>query len=137
MRKSAFIPVIILSVLSWGACQHGSKKEVAGESGISFDSVNYDFGEVPFNGDANVEFVFTNTGKAPLLVTHVKSTCGCTIPTWSKEPVKSGKHGSIHVSYDTHRVGAFNKSIYVYSNAANGVQRLSISGKVNRSSADS
>jgi hypothetical protein len=60
----------------------------------------------------------------------VKSTCGCTVPEWSREPIDSGGTGSIRVSYDTHRVGAFAKTIYVYSNADNGVKRLLISGKV-------
>ena len=103
-----------------------------GEAGIEFDTTKHDFGEIAFDGDGEVEFIFTNTGTSPLLVTHVKSTCGCTIPEWSREPVNADRKGTIHVSYDTHRVGAFNKSIYVYSNAANGVQRLSISGKVSR-----
>jgi hypothetical protein len=60
----------------------------------------------------------------------VKSTCGCTVPEWSQEPVNAGKQGRIRVSYDTHRVGAFSKTIFVYSNASNGVQQLTISGKV-------
>ena len=132
MRKLAFIPVLALIAMTWAACNQGSGKGSSSDASIEFDTIGHNFGAVEFNGDAEVEFVFTNTGKAPLLVTHVKSTCGCTIPTWSKEPVNPGKKGNILVSYDTHRVGAFNKSIYVYSNATNGVQRLTITGKVNR-----
>lgn len=136
MRKSAFIPVLILIAMTWTACNQGSGKGSGGDASIEFDTISHNFGAVAFNGDAKIEFVFTNSGKAPLLLTHVKSTCGCTIPVWSKEPVNPGKKGRILVSYDTHRVGAFNKSIYVYSNAANGVQRLTITGKVNRSDID-
>lgn len=82
-------------------------------------------------GDGECEFVFRNTGTTPLVLTHVKSTCGCTIPVWPKEPIKAGEQGIIRVSYDTKRVGTFVKSVYVYSNANNGVQRLYIRGKVN------
>ena len=137
MKISVYIPALIFVAVAWTACNQSSRKGTVGESSITFDSISHNFGEVAFNGDADVEFVFTNSGKGPLIVTHVKSTCGCTIPTWSKEPVFSGKKGSIFVSYDTHRAGTFNKSIYVYSNAANGVQRLTISGKVTRSNVDS
>jgi len=136
MRKSAFIPVLILIAMTWTACNQGSGKGSGGDASIEFDTISHNFGAVEFDGDAEVEFVFINTGKAPLLVSHVKSTCGCTVPTWSKEPVNPGKKGRIIVSFDTHRIGAFNKSIYVYSNASNGVQRLSISGKVNRRELD-
>ena len=84
-----------------------------------------------FKGDGDCEFVFQNTGKTPLVLTHVKSTCGCTIPKWPSEPIKAGEQGIIRVSYDTQRVGTFTKSVYVYSNASNGVQQLHISGRVN------
>ncbi|MCK5462329.1 MAG: DUF1573 domain-containing protein [Bacteroidales bacterium] len=86
---------------------------------------------MPFKGNGKCEFAFRNTGKTPLVLTHVKSTCGCTIPKWPSEPVKAGEQGIIKVSYDTKRVGTFYKSIYVYSNASNGVQRLYITGRVN------
>lgn len=122
----------ILFFLATGLYMCGQKTEGSStrKSTIEFDTLRHDFGEIPFSGDGDVEFVFTNTGKAPLIVTHVKSTCGCTVPEWSREPIDSGSTGIIRVSYDTHRVGAFAKSIYVYSNADNGVKRLMISGKI-------
>lgn len=111
-------------------CRQGTEESSAKASLIEFDTISHSFGDIPFNGAGEFEFVFTNTGKAPLIVTHVKSTCGCTVPEWSREPINSGEKGSIKVNYDTHRVGAFAKSIYVYSNAENGVKKLMISGKV-------
>ena len=125
--------MLMLLAATWSSCNKGSGKSPSGDAGIVFDTISHNFGEISYQGKAEFEFVFTNSGTAPLIVSHVKSTCGCTIPEWSREPVKTGKHGSIRVSYDTHRTGAFNKSIYVYSNATNGVQRLMISGKVNPS----
>lgn len=130
MKKTGFFFLLIILTITWDSCKTGSGKGSGGYAGIAFDTISHDFGEIPFSEEAEFEFIFSNTGTVPLLVTHVKSTCGCTIPTWSKEPVGEGAKGSIRVNYDTYRVGTFNKSIYVYSNAANGVQRLTIRGKV-------
>lgn len=137
MRKTGILALLVLAALSWNTCQKGSGKNSLGNASIAFDTMSHNFGEISFSGEAECEFVFSNPGSAPLIVTHVKSTCGCTIPEWSREPVNAGKKGSIRVSYDTHRVGAFTKSIYVYSNASNGVQRLTITGKVRPYNLDS
>ena len=137
MKKTGFLALLVLVIISWNSCQKGSGKNSGGDAGIAFDTINHNFGKIPFSGEAEFEFIFTNSGKAPLIVTHVKSTCGCTIPEWSREPVNAGKKGAIRVSYDTHRVGAFTKSIYVYSNAGNGAQRLTITGKVRSADIDS
>ncbi len=130
MNKNGLICMLALSAFLWTSCHKGDGKRSAGDAGIVFDTISHDFREIPYSGRAEFEFIFTNSGTAPLLLTHVKSTCGCTIPEWSREPVKAGKQGSIRVSYDTHRIGAFSKSVYVYSNAVEGVQRLLITGKV-------
>jgi hypothetical protein len=124
------IAFVILVMMSGISCSSGSGKSTSGDAVIAFDTLSHDFGEVRFGDEAEFEFVFTNSGKAPLIVTHVKSTCGCTVPDWSREPVNARKRGSVYVTYDTHRMGVFTKSIYVYSNAANGVQQLHIKGKV-------
>jgi hypothetical protein len=130
MKKTGFLFLLIILTITWDSCKTGSGRGSGSDAVIAFDTISHDFGEIPYSEEAEFEFIFSSTGTAPLLVTHVKSTCGCTIPIWSKEPVGEGDKGSIRVSYDTYRVGTFNKSIYVYSNAVNGVQRLTIRGKV-------
>ncbi len=124
--------IVILAFMATGFYMCGQKSENGSPkaSNIEFDTLSHSYGEIPFNGEGDYEFIFTNTGKAPLIITHVKSTCGCTIPEWSKEPIATDETGSIRVTYDTRRVGTFVKSIYVYSNAENGVIKLMISGKV-------
>ena len=107
--------------------ENRSKKK---ESRIEFKNNTYDFGTIDFGSDGTCEFIFTNTGKEPLMLSNVKSTCGCTVPEWPHEPVKAGENGILKVTYDTYRVGAFTKSITVYSNAANSPIRLFIKGKV-------
>ncbi len=68
---------------------------------LTFDEQEYDFGEIDEGGVVNHTFTYTNTGKKPLIVTHVRSTCGCTIPEWSKEPTPPGGKGEIYVKFDT------------------------------------
>jgi len=131
LKSTLFVITLFTSVLLL-SCKNGSGSKMKGDAGIAFADSSIEFGELEFNGDGDGEFVFTNTGNIPLLLTHVRSTCGCTIPEWSEEPVNPGDTSRIHVSYDTHRIGQFRKSIYVYSNAASGTQQLFISGEVLR-----
>ena len=101
-----------------------------GSATIEFETTEHDFGTIPYKGEGTYEFVFKNTGKAPLLLTNVRSSCGCTVPEWPKEPINKGKQGKIKVSYNTRISGNFAKSISVYSNATEGPVVLVIRGKV-------
>ena len=132
MKKSLLFAFIFVSTLILFSCKTRSGKKIRGDAGITFTDTLINFGQMDFSSEGVKEFVFTNTGVAPLLLTHVRSTCGCTIPEWSKEPVNPGDTGRIQVRYDTHRIGRFRKSVYVYSNAIEGPQRLLISGEVLR-----
>ncbi len=96
---------------------------------MKFESEVHDFGNVPDGHTAEYEFTFTNTGKEPLNLQSVNASCGCTTPTWSKEPVLPGKQGIVKASYGTDkRPGGFTKSITVVSNA--GTKVLTIKGTV-------
>lgn len=96
---------------------------------IVFESEVHDFGTVPEGPNADYEFKFKNTGKEPINLQTVNASCGCTTPSWSKEPVLPGKTGSIKASYATKgRPGGFTKSITVVSNA--GTKVLTIKGTV-------
>lgn len=99
---------------------------------IKFDKLVHDFGQITAGEPAEVNFNFTNTGDAPLLLSNVRSTCGCTVPTWPREPILPGKTGVIKVKYDSNRVGAINKQVTVESNASNGLIYLKISGNINK-----
>jgi len=97
---------------------------------IKFTSLVHDYGNI-YKGDNGVcNFEFTNTGKADLQLTNVSSSCGCTVPSWPKEPIAPGQSATIKVSYDTKRVGGINKNIFVDSNTGERVT-LSIKGSVN------
>jgi hypothetical protein len=75
--------------------------------------------------------VFKNTGKAELILTNCRSSCGCTVPSWPKDPIPPGKKASIKVKYNTQRIGQINKTITVESNAVNDRVVLKITGNVN------
>lgn len=89
-----------------------------------------DYGKIAHNADGNRIFKFKNTGKSPLVINRVKSSCGCTVPSKPKDPIMPGKGGEIKVKYATNRIGGFNKTITIYSNASEPVKRVRIKGIV-------
>lgn len=97
---------------------------------ISFTKTVHDYGTILVGGDGNSEFEFTNTGKEPLILSSVRSSCGCTVPSYPKEPIMPGKKEIIKVKYDTGRIGPINKTITVMSNAKNSTVILKITGNV-------
>jgi hypothetical protein len=110
------------------------KKSVLGPS-IEFKTLEHDFGTIEKGGNGTFEFVFTNTGTEPLILSNVRSSCGCTIPEWPKDPIKAGESATIKVIYDTQRIGNFTKSITVNTNAQETPIILQIKGVVVEKSA--
>jgi hypothetical protein len=99
-------------------------------SEISFEKDVHDFGTIKFGGNGVYEFKFTNTGKEPLIISNAQGSCGCTVPTWPKEPIKANESGKIKVSYDTKRPGPFTKTVTITSNAKSSPKILTIKGVV-------
>lgn len=98
---------------------------------ISFEKTVIDYGTVNKGDNGVREFVFKNSGNAPLIISNVKSTCGCTIPKKPEKPILPGESEKIQVKYDTKRVGFIRKSITVTSNAASSPTTiLKIKGQV-------
>ena len=99
---------------------------------IKFETELIDLGTFMQYDDpsSKCEFIFTNTGKEPLIISKAKGSCGCTVPNWPKEPIMSGESGVIQVNYDEKRVGSFNKSITITSNAKNSPQIVKVKGKI-------
>ncbi len=122
MKKISFLLMGILITLTAFA-----QKPV-----IDFEIKTYDFGKInEQDGNATYVFSFTNKGNVPLVVNRVQASCGCTTPTWTKEPIEPGKKGTITVTYNpAGRPGVFTKSITVYSNATEEQSNLIIKGEV-------
>ncbi|MFV7234485.1 DUF1573 domain-containing protein [Flavobacterium sp. ZB4R12] len=86
-------------------------------AGMVFVNEVIDYGTIAHNADGKREFVFTNNGTKPLIITNAQGSCGCTVPTSPKEPIAPGARGVIGVKYATDRVGAFTKTVTITSNA--------------------
>lgn len=97
---------------------------------IIFEADNHDFGTLKQGEDCITEFKFKNTGKEPLVISNAQPSCGCTVPQWPKDPVKPGETGVIKVKYDSNRVGPFEKTITVTSNAKTQQKVIKIKGKI-------
>jgi len=97
---------------------------------ISFEKTVHDYGTIAYGSDGTCYFKFTNTGKEPLILQQPQSSCGCTVPTWPKEPILPGESNEIKVTYNTKKVGTINKTVTVRSNAKNSTVVLRIQGKV-------
>ncbi len=97
---------------------------------IKFKTETIDYGTIEKGADGVRVFEFTNTGDAPLVITKVKSTCGCTVPKKPEEPIMPGETGEIEVKYDTKRLGVIMKTILVTSNAETTSVALKIKGSV-------
>ena len=97
---------------------------------IEFKDKTIDYGTIEKGADGIRVFEFTNTGDAPLIISKVKSTCGCTVPKKPEGPVMPGESGQIEVKYDTKRVMPIRKTITVLSNADTPTVALKIKGNV-------
>jgi len=97
---------------------------------IEFKTEVIDYGDVAKGSDGLRTFEFTNTGNAPLVVTKVISSCGCTIPKKPEAPIAPGDTGVIEVKYNTQKVGPIRRTITVLSNADEPTKALKIKGKV-------
>ncbi len=99
---------------------------------IKFESKEFDFGEIKEeNGPVSTVFEFQNVGQLPLVLNGVTASCGCTTPTWTKEPVAPGQKGQVKATYSVvGRPGPFRKTITVKSNASEATTQLIIKGTV-------
>ena len=99
---------------------------------FKFETETIDYGKIAKGSKGERTFVFTNVGDAPLIITNIQSSCGCTIPEKPKDPIMPGEKGKIKVSYDTNRPGGFSKIITIFSNAKNARKVIKIKGFVDK-----
>ena len=118
--------VFFLSFVMSGFLFAQSKPEV------KFNKNVHDYGSVKEEVEVALsEFEFTNTGKTPVVIQRVITSCGCTTPSYTREPVLPGKKGKVKVAYNTiHRPGTFRKNVRVYTNVPDTVYTLTIKGSV-------
>ena len=99
---------------------------------ITFEKTEHDFGKInEADGRVSTVFEFKNEGMVPLILSNVRASCGCTTPTWTKEPIEPGKTGTITVTYNPNgRPGRFQKTVTITSNASEATKRVYIKGEV-------
>jgi hypothetical protein len=101
------------------------------QGAIKFKAEKHDFGKIVEGTQASYSFEFTNTGKAPVVISNVQPSCGCTTPEWTREPIMPGKTGKVTASYNSAgRPGNFNKTITVVNNGEVSQIILTIQGSV-------
>ena len=123
----------IFSALLLTVCliSFATAQEVVNGPAISIDKKVHDYGTITQGANGACEFIVTNTGTEPLLITRCKGSCGCTVPKCDKDPIMPGATSSISVKYDTKRIGPINKSVTITSNATNEPTKvIRIKGKV-------
>ncbi len=97
---------------------------------LSWEKTTIDVGIIKQNNPAEVSFLFKNTSDQPVVITDVKTSCGCTAANHSQEPVKPGESSKITVTYNAKSMGAFHKSITVKTSADTNPIVLTLSGEV-------
>lgn len=129
--KAAETPTVTAKPVSVEVTPPPAAKTSLTADNMAFAEMSHDFGSVPEGPNATYEFTFTNTGKEPIIIEKAQPSCGCTVPSYPKEPIAPGAKGVINVSYHTQgRPNAFTKTISVVSNA--GTKVLTIKGNVEK-----
>lgn len=132
MKKLFLLSLFAIFAMGVGNAQNAAEQSVpANGAKIVFASQEHDYGQIQKGGDGNCVFEFENNGNEPLILSNVKASCGCTTPSWTKEPVMPGQKGTIKVRYNTNNTGGFTKTITVTSNAVDSPRVvLKIKGNV-------
>jgi len=148
MKKQSLIMSLATAlVVSMSACDSASSKIKGTDSEgnlstsvvttnddqpqFSFETLNHDFGTITEGDPAIYEFKFTNTGKAPLVITKATGSCGCTVPEYPREPIAAGGEGVIKVSFDSNnRTGRQEKTVTLVANTVPNTTILKITADV-------
>jgi hypothetical protein len=96
----------------------------------TFEKTEIDYGKAAQGSEPLRVFTFKNTGTEPLIISNAQGSCGCTVPTYPKEPIMPGQSSKIEVRYDTQRVGGFTKSVTLTTNEASSTRVLTIKGEI-------
>jgi hypothetical protein len=121
MKKFFSVLVVLLSVASVSFAQKGVMK---------FKEETHNFGKIEQGKPVTQEFTFTNVGTEPIIISNVSASCGCTTPSYTKEPVLPKQTGVIKATYNAAAMGSFNKSITVFSNGESPSLTLFLKGEV-------
>jgi hypothetical protein len=129
MRKLVLLMAMALLVFSAQA----QEKEKTNTNGpiLTFEESSKDFGDITQGDKVEHVFKLENTGNAPLVISNVAATCGCTVPSWPKEPIAPGKTAEIKVTFNSAgKMGKQNSVVRIYSNATEPIEKVSMISNV-------
>ncbi len=124
--KKLFSIFMFSAVLAVGA---QAQAKVGGPV-MSFEKTEVDYGTIQQNADPLRKFKFKNTGTEPLVIKNARGSCGCTVPSYKKEPIMPGETSDIEVRYATDRIGVFTKTVTIETNEGDQSRVLTIKGNV-------
>jgi hypothetical protein len=122
---SLFAAMLVTTAL-WAQTQPGNPVDAK----VKFAKESIDFGKTKLNKPVSVDYEFTNVSKEPIIIESARASCGCTTPTWTKEPVLPGKKGKITAGYSANSVGQQNKTIWVKVKGVDQDKELHLTGTV-------
>lgn len=129
IMKKSILSILVLAFVAMSSTLMA--QEIRQGAVLEFEKDAHDYGEIAYKANGMYSFTFKNVGTEPLMISAAKGSCGCTVPSWPKEPIAPGASGKIEVTYDTKRVGPFSKSVTISSNATNTpVKVIRIKGTV-------
>ena len=134
MKKILSVLALVAAVCTFAVAQEVTPvtlapKQTSGAK-VKFETETVDYGSIEQGADPYRLFKFKNTGTEPLVIKNAKGSCGCTVPTYPKEPILPGATSEIKVRYDTNRVGPFTKTVTLTTNINGEEIRLTIKGDV-------
>lgn len=127
--KKVILSLLLLATATVGfnsqaIAQEEAVDQVVSGAAITVDKAVHDYGTIENGANGVCVFTITNSGNAPLIISSCKGSCGCTVPTWPKEPIAPGATAEISVKYDTKRTGPINKTVTINSNAVNAERKV-------------
>lgn len=129
---------LFILFVGFGVCAQTDTdpEEVTGPK-ITFQEASHEFGDI-FQGDRVTHtFTYENTGTDPLIISDVRTTCGCTATNWDREPLAPGETANITVNFNsTGKMGMQNKVVTILSNATNSSERIKITANVQKKPVD-
>lgn len=90
----------------------------------------YNFGQIGWKHPVTAQYIITNTGNRPLVLTEVEPDCACTVAQWTQKPIAPGKKGTVEVTFDAKALGHFQKSVAIYTNEQSNPVYLRFNGEV-------
>lgn len=139
--KKGILLMAVVAIFGFTSCKENAADKVQAENveeaavrdaqavvypEINFEATEHDFGTIEQGTNVEHTFTFTNTGNAPLVITNANSSCGCTVPTWTKEPIAPGETGEMLVKFNGSGQNQVTKTVNITANTESGKEQLKI-----------